>query len=125
MREHHLPRLLKITGWITMLPLLQFLAPSVVLSAGNMQAGDDAGLFFARHWGIIVLCLGALLVYAANRPEIRRAVMFAAAVEKIDLVVRVAMAWNNPALQGMRPAVIADTVMVILYASHLLRRLAA
>ena len=59
--------ILLITGLVTMLPLLQFLFPAAFLKLLNkIEIKDEAGLFFARHWGMMAFIVGGLLVYAAG-----------------------------------------------------------
>lgn len=121
MLNRHIGRILLITGIITMLPGLQFLAPTLMLQAQGMQT-DTTGIFFARHWGLVVLCVGALLVYASRHIVARRAIVFAAAAEKLGLVVMVALAWNDPLLAGMHVAAIFDAGCVAIYSAWLLQK---
>jgi hypothetical protein len=120
--DRHFPRLLAITGVATMLPGLQFIAPTLFLGALGMQAGDSTGIFFARHWGLMVFCFGALLLYAARHPAARRPLVYAAAIEKLGLVVMVLLAWNDPALAGMHGAALFDALCVLLYSGWLLKK---
>ncbi|MES2072155.1 MAG: hypothetical protein V4488_17500 [Pseudomonadota bacterium] len=122
MNEKTIKTILYVTGIVTMLPGLQFLAPALFLQASGMQVGDVTGLFFVRHWGLIVFCLGALLVYVAKRPALRRPVMFAAAVEKLGLVAMIIMNWNEAALKGLHVAAVFDSICIILYLIYLLRK---
>lgn len=117
-------RLLFWTGIATMLPGLQFVFPVAVLARMGMDVGDAAGMFYARHWGLMALCVGALLVYASRPVAARGAIVLAAAVEKFGLVVLVAMAWNEPAIQGLRGPAVFDAVCTLLYARLLWRRAA-
>jgi hypothetical protein len=50
--------------------------------------GDCGGstTFFVRHWGMLILAVGALIAYSAYAPMVRPAVLTAAAVEKIAIV---------------------------------------
>ncbi len=108
--------ILYATGFITMLPLAQFFAPTQVLALSGLQVGDAVGLLHAQHWGLLAFCFGALLFYAARHPEIRRPIVLAAGLEKLGLCALVAMAWNTPALQGMHPVLFIDGLCVVLYA---------
>jgi hypothetical protein len=111
--------ILLVTGLITMLPGLQFLAPELMLQQQGLSVSGDGGMFFARHWGLVVCCIGALLVYSAGRPEARRPIVTAGMVQKLGLVILVTMNWSNPALQGLQPAAVFDAVCVVLYALYL------
>jgi hypothetical protein len=122
MLNRYIGRILLYTGIFTMLPGLQFLAPTLTLQAQGMQTGDNTGIFFARHWGLVIFCFGALLVYAARHAEARRPIMFAAAAEKFGLVVMVALAWNDPGLAGMHGPAVFDALCVLVYSAFLLQK---
>ena len=119
MLEKAFPHVLRWTGVITALAGLQFLAPVSFLAAQGMAVGDVTGLFFARHWGMLVACFGLLMVLAASRPALRVPVVVAALVEKAALVLMVLLAWNEPALQGLHGAAVFDGACVAVYASWL------
>jgi choline-glycine betaine transporter len=106
--------LLRLTGVVTMLPLLQFVAPEPVLQAQRLAVTGDAALLFARHWGLMAAVVGALLVAAAARPPLRRPVLWAALVEKAGLVALIVT--GGAALQPLWPAAGFDGACVLLYA---------
>ena len=115
MINKYFTQILYVTGVITMLPVLQFFAPDVILPLSKLQIGDAAGMFHVQHWGLMAFCFGGLLVYAARNPSIRKPVVLAAGIEKLGLCVLVLMAWSNPALQGLHAAVVVDGLCVVLY----------
>jgi hypothetical protein len=119
MIQKYFTQILYITGFITMVPLLQFFAPGVILPLSALQVGDPAGMFHAQHWGLMAFCFGGLLVYAASHPIHRRPIVLAAALEKLGLVALVTMGWNNPALQGLHPVLVIDGLCVVLYSIYL------
>jgi len=125
MLDRSFPHVLRWTGVITALAGVQFIAPVPFLAAQGMAVGDPAGLFFARHWGMLVACLGVLMVWAASRPGLRVPVVITALVEKLALVLMVALAWNEPALQGLHAAAVFDSACVLVYGLWLLKRPAA
>ncbi|NEX92231.1 hypothetical protein [Caulobacter sp. 17J65-9] len=115
--------ILYVSGAVTALAgALQFAAPTLFLTTIGMQVGEPAGLLFARHWGLLVACIGALLIYAAGRPQIRRPIVLAGAAEKAGIAVMLAMNWSEPALQGMRAAAAFDGVLAVIYLVYLLQR---
>ena len=122
LEARNLPLLMRVTGGLTMLAALQFLAPEAMLGASHMAVGDETGLFFARHWGLLVGCLAGLMIYAADQPALQRPVLFAVTVEKIGLVAMVALNANHPAMAGMLPAAVFDGICVLLFGAILLRR---
>jgi len=42
-------------------------------------------LALARHWGLLIFCVGLLLIYAAFHPSVRDPAMVFAATEKVAL----------------------------------------
>ncbi|MBP7916892.1 MAG: hypothetical protein KAZ45_00345 [Arenimonas sp.] len=120
MIEKNIKIILLATGLITMVPVLQFFAPDWMLQQQALTVTDDAGRLFARHWGLVVFCIGALLVYAATNTPARRAIVLAGLIQKLGLVSLVVMHWSNPALQGLHAVAVFDAICVVLYAVYLL-----
>ncbi len=120
MIEKHFTKILVITGIITMLPIVMFFFPWAMLSIFGLNVGREAGVPFTKHWGLLAACFGALLVYSAYHAELRRPIVIAAAIEKIGLCVIVAMAWNEPSLQALRPILFVDGLIVLIYGVWLL-----
>lgn len=121
MFERHIDKILYVTGAVTMTPLLQFFLPTLNLGLSGLVVGDDAGILFARHWGLMAACFGALLIFSAMRPNVRKPIVLAALVEKIGLVTLILMGWNNPALAGLHLTAIFDGVCVFVYGAYLYR----
>ena len=120
MIDKHFSKILIITGIITMLPIVMFFFPWAMLSFLGLDVGRDAGVPFTKHWGLLAFCFGALLVYSAKHVELRRPIVIAAAIEKIGLCVIIAMAWNEPSLQALRPILFVDGLIVLIYGVWLL-----
>lgn len=119
--QRYLATILRVTGAITMLGGLQFFAPLEVLKLSGMALTDETGLFFARHWGMLVLCLGGLLFYSAGHRALRLPVMLVVTLEKLALVLMVIGNGANPALAGLRPAALFDGACVLLFSFLLWR----
>jgi len=82
----HIEPILIITGAATAIALIQFVAPSQVLRMICGEAPTDAiSLGVARHWGLLIFCVGVLLIYAAFHPSVRDPAMVFAATEKVAL----------------------------------------
>jgi cytochrome c oxidase subunit IV len=120
MIEKNIRIILLVTGSITMLPVIQFFAPELMLQQQGLSVSDDAGMLFARHWGLVVFCVGALLAYAATNTPARRPIVLAGLIQKLGLVSLVVMHWSNPALQGLHAVAVFDAICVVLYAVYLL-----
>ena len=80
--------ILVVTGIATASMIAAFFAPAVVLDQLFFGAPSDAvSLAVTRHWGLLVFCFGALLIWAAYRPELRKPVLILTIVEKVALVL--------------------------------------
>src|SRR6516165_8170988 len=86
----HIEVILIVSGAATAIALMQFIAPSPVLRMIYGATTKDVGsIALARHWGLLIFLIGALLIYAAFHPAVRDPVMVAAVVEKVALGVGV------------------------------------
>jgi len=84
--------ILLITGLATAGALVFFLAPVTMMKMLFGQAPPDAlSLLIARHWGLLVGLVGALLVYAAYHAEVRAPTLIAAIVEKAAFALGVSI----------------------------------
>jgi hypothetical protein len=64
--------ILIVTGAATAIALIQFITPSQVLRMVFGEAPTNVVcLALARHWGLLVFCVGVLLIYAAFHPSVR------------------------------------------------------
>lgn len=106
-----------VTGVATMTPILQFVAPRPVLARlYQIELTDEAGVLFARHWGLLAAAVGGLLIYAAGHPAAREPIVLAAAVEKAGLAVAWFAARRQPFARGLRLVIGFDTACVVVYA---------
>jgi hypothetical protein len=79
----HIELILLITGLATAGAVVLFLAPVTMMKMLFGQSPSDAlSLVIARHWGLLVCLVGALLVYAAYHAEIRAPTLIVAIAEK-------------------------------------------
>lgn len=120
MLAEHFAAVLWVTGAITATPVVQFLAPRQVLATMyRIELTDEAGLMFARHWGLLAACFGGLLLFAAGHPAVRPAVVTAALVEKAGIVVAFLLVRRRPFARGLRLVAAFDAACVVLYAAWL------
>jgi hypothetical protein len=121
MLVEHFAAVLWVTGAITATPVVQFLAPRQVLARMyRIELTDEAGLFLARHWGLLAASMGGLLMFAAAHPEARPAVVTAALIEKAGMAVAFALVRRRPFARGLRMVAAFDTACVLLYATWLI-----
>lgn len=120
MLVEHFAAVLWVTGAITATPVLQFLAPRQVLARMyRIELTDEAGVLFARHWGLLAACFGGLLLFAAGHPAVRPAVVTAALVEKAGIVVAFLLVRRRPFARGLRLVAAFDAACVVVYAAWL------
>jgi hypothetical protein len=111
--------ILLVTGLATAGAIVLTLAPVPAMKMLFGQAPSDLlSLLIARHWGLLVGLVGALLVYAAYRVEIRVPVLIVAVAEKAAFVLAMV---TSPFRR--RPAVLvmaaADAGMAAVYLAYL------
>ena len=115
----HIELILLITGLATAGVLVVFLAPVPVIKLLFGQAPSDAlGIFIARHWGLLVCLVGALLIYAAYHAEVRAPTLIVAIIEKAAIVLGVLISpfRSRPAALAMA---LADASMAAVYLMYL------
>jgi hypothetical protein len=115
----HIELILIVTGAVTAIALLQFIAPAPVLHIIYGEAPtDEVGLAVARHWGLLIFLIGALLIYAAFHPSVRGPVMVVAVIEKAALGLGIfgTSLRSHPAAAS---AAAADSIIAIIYVLYL------
>jgi hypothetical protein len=106
---------LVVTGALTAGASIAFIAPHIVLKLlFGVSNPDLATTTIARHWGLLVGLIGALLIYAAFHPEVRAPIMIAATIEKLAIALLV-FATPLRKIPAATIVVSADTVMALLY----------
>lgn len=111
----HVGQILIVTGLLTIGAIAFFLMPAAMLKlVFGVAETDLATRTIARHWGLLVALVGALLVLAGHHPEVRVPVMVVAATEKLAIATLVL---SSTLRQRSLPLMIAssDAVMAILY----------
>lgn len=107
--------ILLLTGLATAGTLVMVLAPTRTLKVLFGQTSSDlTSLLIARHWGLLIFLVGALLVYAASHAEIRGPTLIIAGIEKAAFASSVFL---SP-LRQYRMAIVAavaDASMAALY----------
>lgn len=116
----HIKGIMILSGALTMTVAYAAVAPSAALQStfGESLSGPVAELL-VRNWGVLVGLVGALLIHGAFNRETRRAALVAAGFSKIWFIALVLANGSRFLGYGAGTAVIADTVMVSLYAIYL------
>ena len=115
----HIELILLITGLATAGVLVVSVAPVAVMKVLFGHAPSDAlSLFVARHWGLLVCLVGALLMYAAYHAEVRVPTLVVAIAEKASLVLGLLLSpfRRRPTVLAMA---LADAGMSAVYVVYL------
>lgn len=111
--------ILVVTGVLTALMLAQFIAPEwMIRRAYGETLSGEATTGVARHWGLLLFCVGMLLVYSAFHPALRRPTVVIASVEKAGFVACV----FGTSLRHSRIASLmatGDAAMTLIYVLYL------
>lgn len=112
--------ILIVSGLITAAAgLAALLSPRLFLRLGF---GDGSAaistVFFVRHWGVLIIAVGALTVYSAYAPAIRVPVLVAAAVEKFAIGLLVLFGPLKRTV-GMAAIALGDGFFAVLYVAYL------
>jgi len=112
--------ILIVTGVLTATMLAQFVTPSWTLrhAFGEVPSGTVA-IVLARHWGLLLFCVGMLLVYSAFHPTVRQPAVVLASVEKVGFA---ACVFGTSLRQRRIPSIMAtgDALMAVIYVLFLL-----
>ena len=112
--------ILTVSGLITALGgLIALLSPQFNLrSTYGVDNPASIAVFLMRHWGMLVLAVGCLIVYCAYNPAIRAPVLAAASAEKFAIGLLV---FFGPVkrTKGMTVTAIGDGIFAILYVVYL------
>jgi hypothetical protein len=111
----HITFILLVTGLLTMGALTMFIMPSPMLRLFfGVVSPDEATRIVARHWGLLVTLVGALLVLSAYHPALQVPAMAIAVAEKLAIagLVLGSSLRRRPLLLTV---VAGDAVMAILY----------
>ncbi len=96
------------------------LAPTFLLrQIFQVRTPSPVTLLLARHWGLLIFLVGALLVISAYDPSIREPVLIVAALEKTIFAGLIFMNSANT-MSLAKILALADTFFAILYVLYLL-----
>jgi hypothetical protein len=82
------------------------------------ESPTSVSVFFVRHWGVLILAVGGLIILSAYDPAIRVPILVAAAVEKFAVGLLV---FFGPVKRtsGMTVVAIVDGIFALLYVGYL------
>ena len=117
----NIAQIMIVSGVLTMTMIYAVVAPEAALRStfGESVSGPVANLV-VRNWGALIGLVGAMLIYAASRPALRRMALTGAASSKAVFIALVLS--NGGRFLGYQAgiAVIVDLIWVAVFATYLL-----
>ena len=116
----HIKGIMLVSGVLTTTVAYAAIAPSAALQStfGESLSGP-VGELLVRNWGVLVGLLGVLLIHGAFNPATRRTALVAGGASKLWFIALVLSNGTRFLGYGAGTAVVADTIMVTLYAIYL------
>ncbi|HEY6504068.1 MAG TPA: hypothetical protein VIZ28_08855 [Chitinophagaceae bacterium] len=110
-----------ISGLLTCTMFLALFSPQDSLKSnfGETLEGPVAGIV-VRNWGALIGLVGIMLIYGAFNMPVRKFTLVIAGTSKIIFISLVLSSGVSYFGLGAGTAVIADSVMVVLYALYLM-----
>jgi hypothetical protein len=110
-----------VSGLLTCTMFLALFSPHASLKSNFAETIEGpVEEIIVRNWGALIGMIGIMLIYGAFNTAVRRFTLVIAGISKIifiSLVVSSGITWSG---LGAGTAVIADSVMVVLYIAYLL-----
>ncbi|WNM62290.1 hypothetical protein [Candidatus Nitrospira neomarina] len=120
MITEHIQLILLVSGVATMGASVQFLAPRLILKLlYEVEPSEPTILLLAKHWGLLIFLVGALLVYSAYDSSTRDPVLVVATLEKIVFAGFIFLGPVKKTSVGTFVAA-GDTSFVVLYLLYFL-----
>jgi hypothetical protein len=113
-------RIMLVSGVLTLTMIYAALAPEAALTStfGESPGGPVADVV-VRNWGALIGLMGAMLIYAARKPEVRPLALAVAGSSKLIFIVLVLSHGRRFLGYQAGIAVVVDSVWVILFAAYL------
>ena len=108
------------SGVLTCTMIYAFIAPQAALQA-NFGASIDGPLvqIVVRNWGALIAMIGAMLIYGAYVPVHRGLILTFASISKV-IFISLILIHGSQFLSVAAPALVFDTLVVILYVLFLI-----
>lgn len=116
----HIKWIMLVSGALTFTMIYAAIAPQAALQStfGDTLQGPLAEII-VRNWGVLIALIGAMLIYGAFNPPVRRLVLVIAGISKLAFIGLVLS--NGAAYLGHQAgiAIVLDSVWVVLFAWYL------
>jgi hypothetical protein len=113
-------RLMLVSGVLTMTMIYAAIAPDAALrSTFGEGVSGPASELVVRNWGVLIALMGALLVYAARKPEVRPLALTIAGASKLAFAALVLSHGTRFLGYQAGVAVAVDLAWVMIFALYL------
>ncbi len=114
-------RLMIVSGVLTFTMVYAAVAPDSALRStfGEALNGPVADIV-VRNWGVLIALMGAMLIYGAERPQVRPLVLTVAGASKLVFIALVLTHGSRFLAHQAGIAVAIDAVWVAVFATYLI-----
>lgn len=111
-----------ISGLLTCTMFMGLISPGSSLNSNFGETMDPRPVsnIIVRNWSALIGLIGIMLIYGAFVPAVRRFTLVIAGISKIIFISLVLSLGKQYLSFGAGTAVIADSIMIVLYAAYLL-----
>jgi hypothetical protein len=110
-----------LSGLLTCTMFLALFSPQASLKSNFNETMDGpVASIIVRNWGALIGLMGIMLIFGAFNKPVRRFTLVIAGISKIIFIILVLSAGKSYFGLGAGNAVIADSIMVVLYIVYLL-----
>jgi hypothetical protein len=114
-------RLMILSGVLTLTMVYAAIAPQAALqSTFGASISGPVGDLVVRNWAALIGLVGAMLIYAARKPELRPLALTVAGASKAIFVILVVSHGRLFLSHQAGIAVIVDSLWVVVFAAYLL-----
>ena len=113
-------RIMIVSGLLTVTMIYAAIAPDAALRStfGETLSGPAADVV-VRNWGILIALMGAMLIYAARKPEVRPIALAIAGASKLAFIALVLSHGSRFLGYQAGIAVAVDAVWVVVFGIYL------
>ena len=110
-----------VSGLLTCTMFLGLVSPQVSLQSNFGESiGGPLSEIIVRNWSALIGLMGIMLIYGAFVEPVRRFALVIAGVSKVLFIALVLIYGKQYMSFGAGTAVIADSIMIVLYIAYLL-----
>ena len=109
-----------VSGALTLTMLQAAIAPSTALRAtfGETLEGPLAEIV-VRNWGALIALIGAMLIYGAFHPPVRKLVLVVAGLSKVTFITLILTFGTQYLGHQAGVAIVVDSIMVLLFIAYM------